>query len=300
MHRARPFAVVSLLAVLFAVGACATENTDDEDTGDTSSALTGYSRQTVYTEMKPHAKAAKDLLSSSVTDPRLVSAIGWLHDNAPGFTVSAIRSDHHNDGSNLHAGGFCADLYANSPSDMKKFLQSINSNPWVAEIGLGGSYKNLRSSVTHKAVFDDNGQTHVHIGVKKTAGACKVTHCDGEASVSAANNTSSKPATTSAPVSATSAPSTTSSSTSTGDDDDDDDDGAVPLPPERPADLGTCASFTLQQNVVPGTCVQRADDDNWYVCDGNDLASWPQVDSPLDPQCEVCPQLDDGQCAESI
>ena len=131
-----------------------------------------------------HAHAARDLLSGGETDPRLVSALGWLHDNGPAFTVSAIRSDHHNDGPFLHAGGFCADLYAIDSSQMKKLVEAVNKDPFVAEVGLGGAYKSLRASVTHKAYFADNGQTHVHIGVRVHAGRCTGV-CDTEAAVDA-------------------------------------------------------------------------------------------------------------------
>lgn len=268
MNIRRPTTLVLSLFVLL-LAACSMEADPNAEDSEAASpeALSGYSRQAVYTEVKPHAKAARDLLSSSETDARLVSAIGWLHDNAPGFTLSAIRSDHHNDGPSLHAGGFCADLYANDTSQMKKLVEAVNKNPWVSEIGLGGSYKSLKGSVTRKAYFDDNGQTHIHIGVKRAAGRCRSGHCDGEASATAA---------------ATTAPSSSAS---------------VPLPTPRPDDLGTCKSFTLQENVQPGTCVQRADDDNWYVCDADDLGAWPMVDGPTDAQCTSCPQLENGVCA---
>jgi hypothetical protein len=174
---------IGSIAILSILVAC----TAEESTPDTAgSSETAYSRETVYEELQPHAHAVKDLLGANVTDARLVSALGWLYDNAPAFTVSAIRSDHHNDGPFLHSGGFCADLYAIDSSQMKKLIEAVNEDPWVAEVGLGGAYKSLRTSITHKAYFADNGQTHVHIGVKVHAGRCIAKQCDGEADVDAA------------------------------------------------------------------------------------------------------------------
>ena len=54
---------------------------------------------------------------------------------------------------------------------------------------------------------------------------------------------------------------------------------------------GSCQSFTLGRDVPTGTCVQREDDQKWYVCDSGD---WPVVSSPASPQCTSCPQI--GRC----
>jgi hypothetical protein len=61
----------------------------------------------------------------------------------------------------------------------------------------------------------------------------------------------------------------------------------------------TCASATLGQSVAAGACVQRADDDSWYVCDASDPSAWPMVDGALDPRCTSCPQLPGEQCDDS-
>jgi hypothetical protein len=54
---------------------------------------------------------------------------------------------------------------------------------------------------------------------------------------------------------------------------------------------GTCQSFTLGRDVPTGTCVQREDDQKWYVCENGD---WPVVSGPASPQCTSCPQI--GRC----
>ncbi len=58
----------------------------------------------------------------------------------------------------------------------------------------------------------------------------------------------------------------------------------------------TCKSFTLGKSVPAGTCVQRADDRKWYLCDANDPAAWPAIAGPDDPGCTSCPQLAGGRC----
>lgn len=81
------------------------------------------------------------------------------------------------------------------------------------------------------------------------------------------------------------------------DPDDGDEETPIPTPPPRPAGLSeNCKSFTLGRDVPPGTCVQRADDSNWYVCDGSSPTTWPAVADELDAECKSCPQLSGGRC----
>ncbi len=158
------FFVVALASSLVACGAASDSDVIDE--GSTSEALRSYDRQTVYNEVKAHAHAPQDLLKSSVTDAKLVNAVGWFVDQSPpGFYISAIRSDHHNDGQRAHAGGHCIDLYATDASHAKRIVELMDRNPYVVEIGLGGAYKAYRHAVASKLYFDDNSATHIHIGV---------------------------------------------------------------------------------------------------------------------------------------
>ena len=247
-------------------------SSDSSDSASASEdALQSYNRQTVYNEVKSSAHAPQDLLSAGVTDARLVAAIGWLVDqNGPAFYISAIRSDHHNDGQAAHAGGHSADMYAKDGGQARQLIQLLNQNPYVVEIGLGGAYKAYRSQITHKAYFDDNSATHVHIGIIHAFG-----HCSGTCDKGASADGPPPPATPTDPPN-------------------------VPTPPVRPNDPQTpdvtCKSATLGVNVPPGTCVKHAADGKWYVCDANAPATWPPVIAPNDPLCTSCPQLPDSSC----
>ena len=57
-----------------------------------------------------------------------------------------------------------------------------------------------------------------------------------------------------------------------------------------------CPSFTLGRSVADGTCVRRADDDRWYVCDAAAPSEWPAVPGPGAWRCTSCPQLEGGSC----
>jgi hypothetical protein len=159
--------LVALLALAASSLACgASSDSSSPDDGTTSEALGVYDRQTVYDEVKSHAHAPRDFLGANVTDAKLVDAMGWFMDQSPpAFYISAIRSDHHNDGAKAHAGGHCLDMYAEDAGQAKRIVQLMNQNPYVVEIGLGGAYKSYRSAITDKLYFNDNNATHVHIGV---------------------------------------------------------------------------------------------------------------------------------------
>ncbi len=166
MSRSTKLAALMIIAAVSTACAAETDNTpqDPAATSETSQDLGGFDRQAVYDEVKGHAHAASDLLKTGFTDDKLVAAIGWMKDNgAPPFYISAIRSDHHNDGAAAHAGGHCADMYATKSSDAKALIKLASENPYVHEIGLGGAYKAYRGSVT-KSYFNDNNATHLHIG----------------------------------------------------------------------------------------------------------------------------------------
>ncbi len=156
------------LALALVTPACAAQTSDGSAApAETDQNLGGFDRQTVYDEVKDSAHAPGDLLKTNYTDEKLVAAIGWMVDNgAPPFYISAIRSDHHNDGQAAHAGGHCADMYAKDSSDAKALIELAAQNPYVAEIGLGGAYKTYKSTVIgNKPYFNDNNATHLHIGV---------------------------------------------------------------------------------------------------------------------------------------
>jgi hypothetical protein len=259
-----------------AIVACGGSTDGSEPAGASEDALRSYDRQTVYDEVKSSAHAPKDLLSAGVTDARLVAAVGWLVDQSPpSFYISAIRSDHHNDGQAAHAGGHALDMYAKNGGDAKRLIQLLNADPYVVEIGLGGAYKTYRSQITHKAYFDDNSATHVHIGIMHAFGHCSGT-CDKGASADGPPPAPPPPAPP--PANGPDDPTTPTS------------------PTDPPVPDVTCASATLGVNVPPGTCVKHAADGEWYVCDGNAPGTWPPVASHTDAKCTSCPQLPDGTC----
>jgi hypothetical protein len=219
--------------------ACA--GSSEDPAASSEDALRSYDRQIVYDEVKSSAHAPKDLLNAG-----------------------------HNDGQAAHAGGHSIDMYAKDGGNARALIQLLNQDPYVVEIGLGGAYKSYRSSITHKAYFDDNSATHVHIGIIHAFG-----HCSGTCDKGASADGPPPPPPPPPPVDPNPA---------------DPADAAAPVP-----DV-TCASATLGVNVPPGTCVKHAADGKWYVCDANAPATWPPVAAPTDPRCTACPQLTDGTC----
>lgn len=161
------------LVVVTATGCASSADPASEDgqgadeTGSDEGALTTTpERQAVYDEVKSSAHHPRDLLDANLTDEKLVQAVGWLVDHdAPPFYITAIRSDHHNDGERAHAGGHAMDFYAKSGGDARRLIELADQNPYVVEIGLGGVYKKYRNVVNDKQYFNDNSATHIHIGV---------------------------------------------------------------------------------------------------------------------------------------
>jgi hypothetical protein len=227
---------VAALSLATALGGCAAQTNSDGTDESTGQDLGGFDRQTVYDEVKGHASAPGDLLRVGYTDDRLVAAIGWMVENgAPPFYISAIRSDHHNDGANAHAGGHCADMYVTNSSDARAFISLASRNPYVAEIGLGGAYKAYRSSVT-RPYFNDNDATHLHIGVIHAFGSGGTTSASGDTG------------------------SGSSSSGSSGSD-----------PRSGASDGGGCYSNTLGKQMPTNSCVQQSSG-AWFQC--NSAGHW--------------------------
>jgi hypothetical protein len=175
----RAHVILAALSLATALGGCAAETGSDPETDSTSEDLGGFDRTSVYNEVKAHASAPGDLLKAGYTDEKLVAAIGWMVQNgSPPFYISAIRSDHHNDGQAAHSGGHCADMYVLNGSDARAFIKLASRNPYVAEIGLGGAYKSYRGEVT-RPYFNDNSATHMHIGVIHAFGSGGTTSASG-------------------------------------------------------------------------------------------------------------------------
>jgi hypothetical protein len=255
----------------------------DSSTADSTDDITGitYDRQTVYGEVRHTADAPQDLLSSNVTDQRLVNAVGWMFKSgAPTFYISAIRSDHHVEsgptGKKAHAGGFALDMYAGqkggagaTKADMENLVRLADQNPYVVEIGLGGAYKTYRSRITHKLYFADNNQTHIHIGVLQAYGSGKLIPTED-------TNTEEDPNSSNPPL-----PPPRPNDPSG----DDPDSGSDQQPPDTSTgDTGdTCYSPTLDDDMPEGSCVQSESNSVWYQCH---TGSWLRG---VDPDAETGP-----------
>ena len=132
----------------------------------------GYTRQQVYQLALPRKQAgsgaASDLLDPSLTTQALVNAVGWLATHTTidwGFSV--INTGHHDDPL-AHTGGFAIDLFANNAADDDAFIDLVNRNPYIAEIGVSGDYAGYVDRFTNgKCAFIENAPTHVHVGVKR-------------------------------------------------------------------------------------------------------------------------------------
>jgi hypothetical protein len=129
-------------------------------------------RKMVEGHMAPGAEsAADDFLNPGLTTQALVNAVGWLAThNPPAWQISAVNSNHHHDPA-AHSGGFAVDCYDVNPGDDVRFVQLVNQNPYVAEVGLSGDYVGLRSYIHGKYYFTENAPTHVHIAVKQAYGS---------------------------------------------------------------------------------------------------------------------------------
>lgn len=118
-----------------------------------------------------------DLLDPARTDSGLIALM--LDVDTFHFEVTAVRSDHHDDGANGHAGGRALDgwpLNGPTPGDymdetsphFADFLETLADSPWVYQIGLGGA---ARTEANFRAAgpkgFDDNDQDHIHAGSVK-------------------------------------------------------------------------------------------------------------------------------------
>jgi len=129
-------------------------------------------RELVAGHMAPGAEsAADDFLNPGLTTAELVNAVGWLatHD-PPQWQVSAVNSNHHYDPA-AHSGGLAFDCYDVNDADDESFVDLVNRNPYVKEVGLSGGYVALSSRIRGKYYFTETAPTHVHIAVKQAYGS---------------------------------------------------------------------------------------------------------------------------------
>ena len=136
----------------------------------------GFTRSQVYqiarSHMRPGAeRVAEDFLDPNLTTQALVNAVGWLATHSPpSWEISAINSNHHYDPA-AHSGGYALDLYNTQASEDARFVQLVDQDPFVVEVGLSGDYTVQRNRLSGMYVFIENAPTHVHLAVKQAYGS---------------------------------------------------------------------------------------------------------------------------------
>lgn len=128
-------------------------------------------RRLVSGHMRAGAEAAADdFLDGGLTTQALVNAVGWIAThNPPAWEISAVNSNHHFDPA-AHSGGLAIDLYNIDPGRDLEFVQLINRNPFVVEVGFSGDYIRLRGEISGKYYFSENAPTHIHLAVRQAFG----------------------------------------------------------------------------------------------------------------------------------
>ena len=124
-----------------------------------------------------------DLLDEAMTKTTLIAQAELLLNKGHWLCITAVRSDHHNDGPNGHAGGRafdCWPLVSNAPKnadgsfnyvpqdshEMRQFLMDAAASPYNFQIGLGGCADDSSNQIAAgKTEFDDSSADHIHIGV---------------------------------------------------------------------------------------------------------------------------------------
>jgi hypothetical protein len=130
------------------------------------------------------ASQRSDLLDPNLTQTQMIeglTAIAAAHH----IEVTAVRSDHHDDGEGpgYHGGGWAIDCWPladaipgnyldASTQAFRDFLKACATAPCRMQVGLGGSAwsdANVAAtglSLGDASVFEDDGQDHVHIGFR--------------------------------------------------------------------------------------------------------------------------------------
>lgn len=117
-----------------------------------------------------------DLLSSNRTNSTLVALLGELVAKGHVLEITAVRSDHHDDGPRGHAGGRAADcwpLATSKPGDyldagdprFRALLSDAAASRWIFQIGLAGAADSHANRIAAGTTcFEDAGGDHVHLG----------------------------------------------------------------------------------------------------------------------------------------
>lgn len=127
----------------------------------------------------------KDLLNPSITQTELIARLMHLINEGYYFEITRVQSDHHDDceGHGCHHAGWAVDCWPlitakagdyldASTGAFRAFLAACAKVPYLMQIGLGGSAWSTANveatglSLNDASVFEDDGQDHVHLGVR--------------------------------------------------------------------------------------------------------------------------------------
>lgn len=110
-----------------------------------------------------------DLKDEVKTSTYLIAALSVICMERINFIITAVRSDHHDDGPHGHAGGFAADFAVEDYTNDIYFIRALVLNPWVRGFGLGGRYQAYQNEFgklrPDQIFFLDNNTDHLHIQV---------------------------------------------------------------------------------------------------------------------------------------
>ena len=117
-----------------------------------------------------------DLLSPLVTQTELIAFLTELVAKGHFLEITAVKSDHHNDGPRGHAGGRAADCWPLASftagdyldaddARFAAFLRDVAASTWLYQVGLAGSADTAENRAAAGATcFSDSGGDHVHLG----------------------------------------------------------------------------------------------------------------------------------------
>lgn len=127
-----------------------------------------------------------DLIDPMKTDSNLIALLQHIVDGGFYVELTAVRSDHHDDGRTEHAGGLAFDGWPTNTTlegdwmdqgsqRFREYLAHVAAFPGIRNIGLAGSaYTDLNIKATGleltnapemaetSCVFEDSGADHIH------------------------------------------------------------------------------------------------------------------------------------------
>lgn len=118
-----------------------------------------------------HPTQRADILNPDKTSTNLIALLIDVVKYAA-IEITAVRSDHHDDGPHGHAGGFAADgwyivgLPGTFLDDVSVGCAKAVQSPWCRQLGLAGeAWSDAPQALRDNAkVFEDSGADHLHFG----------------------------------------------------------------------------------------------------------------------------------------